>query len=121
MKPTLPVFLLWIFLLPTQPTFAEANPILMNLLDKELSQMEAAFAAPSSLESSSFAGPINDVESPEIGACTLDSTQPLSSLHALELKNFWFRFRLQVGFSIPPLVNILVVPEIEVLWQRTSP
>lgn len=37
------------------------------------------------------------------------------------LKRFWLRIRPRAVFTLPGLVSIQVIPEVEMLWERATP
>lgn len=83
---------------------ADPNEQLMSILEDEIAATQQAFNQAETV-----------IERHYPLSCTSNDTLQ----REMALSNFWLRFRVQVGFAIPPLVSILVVPEIEMLWQKT--
>jgi hypothetical protein len=53
------------------------------------------------------------------GLQQLPATVPLED--EFFFRRFWFRIRPKAIFSLPRLVKIQVVPEVELLWERALP
>ena len=59
-----------------------------------------------------------------VGGTEANSTPVELKGEALEqfyFMNFWLRIRPKVGFSVPGLVKVEIIPETEILWQREIP
>jgi hypothetical protein len=88
--------------LAPQLSRAEQVPALSQMFEEQLSSMETAIAA-----------------APEAGLMTSGATD--SPEDAWYFRTFLLRTRFQAGFQIPGFVKFVVVPEVEMVWQRDFP
>jgi len=85
------------------PPLARAAPIpeLMQYLEEEMSTLDNAIA---SSEANSTPAELKG-----------------NGEEQLYFMNFWLRIRPRIGFSVPGLVKVDIIPEAEILWQREIP
>jgi hypothetical protein len=83
---------------------ATGIPELTRYLDAEIAALDGA---------------VDDAErgSGELRASSLD---PKADQHWY-LRQFWIRLRAPVGFEIPGIAKVTVIPETELLWERPNP
>lgn len=98
--------------------FSQAAPIpaLMEILDDTFSETEAAMEKaepqePPFFSPGEFSSELVSRPAPA-HTCTL--------LGDFEFSVFWLRIRANAGFEVPGFAKILVVPEMELLWQKQS-
>jgi hypothetical protein len=95
----------------TSSGFAAPLPDLAKYLEQEISLFDGAVSGCS--QPSGNWGSIKNASS--------ESKNNEEEGEILALTLLWVRLRPRIGFNLPGLVNVQVVPEIEMLWQRENP
>ena len=87
--------------------FSTAIPALQNVIRNEVIRVEQEVSACQKGDASVFI-----FQSP-----SLEQVPP----EALFYHDFFVRVQPRVGFEVPGLVDVQVIPEIEMIWQRSFP
>ncbi|MEO5968623.1 MAG: hypothetical protein ABIQ95_01745 [Bdellovibrionia bacterium] len=93
------------FYLTSNISFAAPIPELIRYLEDEIGIFDEAVASTARSDN--------------------ENSTPLETLSEaddqLYFNAFWLRIRPRVGFSLPGLVKVEIMPEADILWQRTIP
>lgn len=88
---------------------AQSVPELMRALEDQIVTLDQAMSEET------------PAESPAVRSEVGTDAKAAASEEMYFLQNFFLRIRARWGFDVPGFVKFHVVPEIELLWQRTPP
>src|SRR4029079_19121121 len=95
--------------------FASSDRSMSQYIEQEINKLDDAIASSPSEGAVGELPELSTSASPEKPSPSNDTQQRWF------LRNFWLRTRATVGYQVPALLKLEIVPELELLWQRDYP